>query len=84
MKWPFRRSPRKHGLADGNKSDKHFAKVASQILFNIALDYIMRQTTQHGILWTIFPQLENIDYADDIALLSPTENHLQKKAQLLT
>ena len=45
--------------------------ILSPILFNIALDYIMRQTThntQHGIQWTIFSQLENIDNADDITL----------------
>ena len=44
----------------------------------------MRQTTQnaqHGIQWALFSQLEDIDYADDIALLSTTANHLQKKAQ---
>ena len=61
--------------------------ILSPILFNIALDYIMRQTTQntqHGIQWSFFSQLEDLDYADDIALLSTTSNHLQKKAQLLT
>ena len=47
----------------------------------------MRETTQnaqHGIQWTLFSQLEDLDYPDDIALLSITANHLQKKAQLLT
>ena len=47
----------------------------------------MRQTpqnAQHGIQWTLFSQLEDIDYADDIALLSTTANHLKKNAQLLT
>ena len=47
----------------------------------------MRQTTQnaqHGIQWTPLSQLEDLDYEDDIALLSTTANHLQKKAQLLT
>ena len=61
--------------------------ILSQILFNIALDYIMRQTTQnaqHGIPWTLFLQTEDLDYADDISLLSTTANHLQKKAQILT
>ena len=31
----------------------------------------MRQTTQnarHGIHWTMFSQLEDLDYADDVAL----------------
>ena len=56
--------------------------ILSPILFNITLDYIMRQTSQnaqHGIQYTLFSQLE-----DDIALLSITANHLRKKAQLLT
>ena len=47
----------------------------------------MRQTThntQHGIQWTFFSQLEDLDYEDDVAQLSTTANHLQKKAQLLT
>ena len=47
----------------------------------------MRQTTQnaqHRIQWTLFSQLEDLVYADDIALLSTTANHLQKKVQLLT
>ena len=46
----------------------------------------MRKTTQnaqHDIQCTLFSHLENIDYADDIALLSTTANHLQKKVQLL-
>ena len=38
----------------------------------------------HGIQWTLFSQLEDPDYADDIALLSTTANHLQNRAQLLT
>ena len=47
----------------------------------------MRHTphnAQHGIQWTLFSQLEDLDYADDIALLYTTANHLQNKAQLLT
>ena len=61
--------------------------ILSPILFNIALDYIIRQTTQnaqHGIQWTLFSQLEDLDYADDIAPLSTTANHLQRKAHILT
>ena len=58
--------------------------ILSPILFNITLDYIMRQTTQsarHGIQWTMFSQLEDLDYADDIALLSTNARHLQRKAK---
>ena len=57
------------------------------ILFNITLDYIMRQITEnalHAIQKTIFSQLEDIDYADDITILLTIVNHLQKEAHLLT
>ena len=60
--------------------------ILSPILFNITLDYIMRQTTQnvrHGIQWTMFSQLEDLDYADDIALLSTNARHMQQKANVL-
>ena len=46
----------------------------------------MRQTTQnvrHDIQWTMFSQLEDLDYADDIALLSTNARHLQQKANIL-
>ena len=46
--------------------------------------HVFLKVRQHGIQWTFFSQLEDLDYADDIALLSTTANHLQKKAQLLT
>ena len=42
----------------------------------------MRQTTQnarHGIQWTMFSQLEDLDYADDIALLSTNARHCSRK-----
>ena len=53
--------------------------ILSPILFNITLDYIMRQTTQnarHGIQWNMFSQLEDLDYIDDIALLLTNARHL--------
>ena len=46
----------------------------------------MRQTTQnarHDIQWTMFSQLEDMDYADDIALLLTNARHLQLKANVL-
>ena len=60
--------------------------ILSPILFNITLDYIMRQTTQnarHGIQWTMFSQLEDLGYADVIALFSTNARHLQQKANVL-
>ena len=80
---------------DGNISDKQlFSKISSLSMVHLipntlqySLDYIMRQTTQnaqHGIPWSLFSQLEDLDYADDITLVSTTANHLQNNAQLLT
>ena len=46
--------------------------ILSPILIRLALDYIMRQAphnAHHGMQWTIFSQLEDLDYADYIALL---------------
>ena len=42
----------------------------------------MKKTTdepQKGIRWTTFTHLNDLDYADNLALLSHTQNHLQEK-----
>ena len=44
----------------------------------------MRRTTEdqiRGIRWTPFSYLEDLDYADDLALLSHTHTHIQEKTQ---
>ena len=46
--------------------------VMSTMLFNLVVDWIMRCTTEdqiRGIRWTPFSYLEDLDYADDLALL---------------
>ena len=46
----------------------------------------MHRTTEdqvRGIRWTPFSCLEDLDYADDIALLSHTHTHIQEKTQRL-
>ena len=56
--------------------------VMSSLLFIIAIDWVMKRTVQNsntGIRWTLFSNLEDIDYADDLALLSHTERHIQNK-----
>ena len=68
------------------KSGVRHGYIISPILFNITLDYIMMYTTQnarHDIQWTMFSQLEDLDYADDISLLSTNARHLQQKANVL-
>jgi len=49
--------------------------VMSTLLFNLVVDWIMRHTTEdqiRGIRWAPFTYLEDLDYADDLALLSHT------------
>ena len=56
--------------------------VMSAILFNLTIDWLMRQTTKdakRGIRWGLFSTLEDLDFADDLALLSHTHQHIQDK-----
>ena len=60
--------------------------VMSTFLFNLVVDWIMHRTTEdqvRGIRWTPFSYVEDLDYADDIALLSHTHTHIQEKMQCL-
>ena len=61
--------------------------VMSTFLFNLVVDWIMHRTTEdqvRGIRWTPFSHyLEDLDNADDIALLSHTHTHIQEKTQHL-
>lgn len=46
----------------------------------------MKQTTNNertGIQWSLTEHLEDLDFADDIALLSHTHQQMQDKSQLL-
>ncbi len=60
--------------------------LMSPFLFLLAVDWIMRQTTEgrnNGIQWTPFTQLDDLDFADDISALSHTNSQTQKKITLL-
>ena len=55
--------------------------VMSGFLFLLAVDWIMCETTKQantGIRWRFMDQLEDLDFADDIALISTTQH--QRKA----
>lgn len=58
----------------------------SGFLFNIVIDRIMRKTTdgkRDSIIWKFTSLLEDLDYADDIALLSSKHQHMQEKTTRL-
>ena len=60
--------------------------VMSAILFNLVIDWVLRKTTedsQRGIRWTLFSNLEDLDFADDLALMSHSHKHIQEKTDRL-
>ena len=61
--------------------------VMSGFLFLLALDWIMRKATadkRRGIRWKFTTVLEDLDFADDIALLSSKFNDLGEKTGRMT
>ena len=68
-------------------SGAHQGCILSPVLFLVTIDWVMRQATSlrsRGIQWTIFSHLQDLDFADDIAILSSTPTHLQEKSDDLT
>ena len=60
--------------------------ILSPILFLIVIDWVQRQTTadkKRGIQWTMFSNLEDLDFADDLAEISRNISHLQEKTDRL-
>ena len=59
--------------------------ILSPILFLMTIDWIQRKTTREhrGIQWTLFGQIEDLDFADDIAEISSNRQHLQEKTTIL-
>ena len=58
--------------------------LLSPFLFLLAIDWVMREATQgknRGIQWTMFRRLEDIDFADDIALLTHGHKPMQDKGK---
>ena len=56
--------------------------LLSTFLFLFAIDWIMKQSTsqnRNGIRWTSQSQLDDVDFADDLALLSHTQQQMQEK-----
>ena len=58
--------------------------ILSPILFLVVIDWVMRKTTSdhpRGIQWTLFSCLEDLDFADDLAVISAAHNHLQESIE---
>ncbi|VDP03592.1 unnamed protein product [Schistosoma curassoni] len=56
--------------------------LLSPFLFLLVVDWIMktsRSEGQHGIQWTAQDQLDDLDFTDDLALLSHTHEQMQLK-----
>ena len=56
--------------------------LLSPFLFLLVIDWIMKNSTadrKNGIQWTLFDQLEDLDFADDLALLSQNHQQMQDK-----
>ena len=60
--------------------------VMSGFLFIMAVDWVMTNTVRNrrrGLRWRFTSMLEELDYADDIALLASTCAHMQEKSSRL-
>ncbi|KAL9955961.1 hypothetical protein ACROYT_G037368 [Oculina patagonica] len=54
----------------------------SGFLFLLVIDWVMRRAVVHagtGITWKMTTMLEDLDVADDLALISSTFTQIQKK-----
>ena len=60
--------------------------LLSPFLFLLVIDWIMKTTTtgmNNGIQWTLWTQLDDLDFADDLAFLSHNHSQMQDKTTLL-
>ena len=60
--------------------------LLSPFLFLLAIDWIMKTCNsgrRNGIQWTLWNQLDDLDFADDLALLSHSHQQMQEKSSLL-
>ena len=60
--------------------------LLSPFLFLLVIDWIKKTTTtgrNNGIQWTLWTQLDDLDFADDLALLSHNHTQMQDKTTRL-
>ena len=61
--------------------------LLSPFLFLLAIDWVMKTSTsqkRNGIQWTVWTQLDDLDFADDLAILSHTLQQIQEKTNLIS
>ena len=80
-------------LHGGDKSEEFTVQTGvrqgcllSPFLFLLVIDWLMKETTEgkrNGIQWDLYQQLDDLDFADDIALLAHKHEQMQNKTTLL-
>ena len=53
----------------------------------LVIDWVLKTSTaqrRNGIQWTHWTQLDDLDFADDLALLSNTQRQMQEKTNTVT
>ena len=61
--------------------------ILSLFLFLLAIDWVLKQSTAqggNGIQWTSWVQLDDLDFAGDLALLVYTQQQVQEKTSMVT
>ena len=61
--------------------------LLSPFMFLLAIDWVMKTSTaqkRNGIQWTPWTQLDDLDFADDLALLSHTKHQMQEKTNIVS
>lgn len=69
-------------LGSGDRRWQWF--VFSALLSNAAIDLVTRRSTEdqaRGIRWSFISSLEDLDFAEDLAFLSNTNQHMQENIQ---
>ena len=56
--------------------------LLSPLFFTLCIDLVLTETTsdrKRGIIWTMTEMLEDLDFADDLALLAHRHRDIQEK-----
>ena len=69
-------------ISESFKAEPGVWPIISPILFLIPVDWIMKNTITdktRGIQWIMSLQLEDLDFADDVAMISTTAKQMREK-----